>query len=96
MTEKGIRMIMSKSERDERYRATRGYIGNGGQLDGIVICGSCFDDLRFGAAQSFDARVRFEEAALQRYNPQSGDDFCSVCDADIPNVWRSLGAEGSA
>jgi hypothetical protein len=42
------------------------------------------------AAQDTTARIRFHTDAWQAYNPQSGDDFCSICDADITGVHPNL------
>ena len=75
------------TERQERYRATRGYIGTGG----IVICGACFDDQRFQAALSTSERTRFQGEEWERFNPGEGDDWCSICDRDITRTWRETG-----
>lgn len=74
---------ISVSERLERIRATRGYIG----ADGVVICGGCFDDHRYRAAQSVAERASFDGMEYERYNPGEGDDWCSDCDRDITGVW---------
>jgi hypothetical protein len=79
-------MSMSASERAERIRAVRGYIGT----DGIVICGSCMDEHRYRAAGSVAESATFAEAAYEPYNPTEGDDWCSVCDRDITGTWRHL------
>lgn len=72
---------MSASERQERYRADRGYIGNGGTFDGIVICGDCMTNVLYSDPGAY------RDAQFERYNPSAGDDFCSVCDRDITSAW---------
>ena len=73
---------MSISERRERIRAVRGYVTDGG----IVICGACRDDAVFSPAGT---PGRDELIASERYNPQAGDDWCSICDRDITGTWRA-------
>lgn len=78
--------IYSASERRERRRAALGFISEGG----IVACGSCVDSMAADAAQDTTARIRFHTDAWQAYNPTPGDDFCSICDADITGVHPNL------
>lgn len=69
----------------ERYFA-HGYITD----DGIVVCGCCVASAQAEAAQNAIDRARFNEANFKPFNPGEGDNWCSICGADITNKWRVL------
>jgi hypothetical protein len=51
--------------------------------DGLVMCGECVADHAVDVALGRASRESYNDAAYEPFEAGEGDDWCSVCDADL-------------